>query len=281
MKGVRSARVYGMSRRYRAPRTHRTVNSPGAADAALRAVGYIRVSTEQQADSGLSLEAQRRSSSRKGSPWCFSPAGNRGLPRPRIHAGEAWHRPGSTQRLGVAKNLGHRSQAILARRFSSGATSIRSLRVGSAQSLAAAGAGLVELQQAGDWKAPQMPARYARHQLAARGAVASATRPVSRSAAVGGPSGTDARGFAPLRLRTPHPHRRPLDAPGRPPGPSGARTRARPPQRDGHALGSPAHAGIDPLMAKSEQFHGSRRSVSAAGGRRGSGPPPAPSRPAQ
>ena len=47
-----------------------------------------------------------------------------------------------------------------------------SLRVGSAQSLAAAGAGLVELQQAGDWKAPQMPARYARHQFAARGAVA-------------------------------------------------------------------------------------------------------------
>ena len=39
-----------------------------------------------------------------------------------------------------------------------------SLRVGSAQSLAAAGAGLVELQQAGDRKAPQMPARYARHQ---------------------------------------------------------------------------------------------------------------------
>ena len=47
-----------------------------------------------------------------------------------------------------------------------------SLRVGSAQSLAAAGAGLVDLQQAGDWKAPQMPARYARHQFAARGAVA-------------------------------------------------------------------------------------------------------------
>ena len=47
-----------------------------------------------------------------------------------------------------------------------------SLRVGSAQSLAAAGAGLVELQQAGDWKAPQMPARYGRHQFATRGAVA-------------------------------------------------------------------------------------------------------------
>ena len=28
------------------------------------------------------------------------------------------------------------------------------------------------LQQAGDWQAPTMPAHYARHQLAARGAVA-------------------------------------------------------------------------------------------------------------
>ena len=34
------------------------------------------------------------------------------------------------------------------------------------------GAGLVELQEAGDWQAPTMPAHYARHQLAARGAVA-------------------------------------------------------------------------------------------------------------
>ena len=46
-------------------------------------------------------------------------------------------------------------------------TAVRhSLRVGSAQSLAAAGA----LQTAGDWDSPSMPARYARHQLAARGA---------------------------------------------------------------------------------------------------------------
>ena len=47
-----------------------------------------------------------------------------------------------------------------------------SLRVGSAQSLAAAGVGLVELQEAGDWKSPNMPSYYARNQLAARGAVA-------------------------------------------------------------------------------------------------------------
>lgn len=53
-----------------------------------------------------------------------------------------------------------------------GRVSGHSLRVGSAQSLAAAGAGLVEMQQAGDWRSPQMPAHYVRHLEAARGAVA-------------------------------------------------------------------------------------------------------------
>ncbi len=53
-----------------------------------------------------------------------------------------------------------------------GRVSGHSLRVGGAQSLAAAGAGLVELQQAGDWRSPAMPAHYARGQPGARGAVA-------------------------------------------------------------------------------------------------------------
>ena len=53
-----------------------------------------------------------------------------------------------------------------------GRVSGHSLRIGAAQSLAAAGAGLVELQQAGRWDSPSMPAHYARGQLAARGAVA-------------------------------------------------------------------------------------------------------------
>ena len=47
-----------------------------------------------------------------------------------------------------------------------------SLRVGGAQSLAAGGADLVELQHAGRWLSPQMPAHYARAQFAARGAMA-------------------------------------------------------------------------------------------------------------
>ena len=53
-----------------------------------------------------------------------------------------------------------------------GRVSGHSPRVGAAQSLAAAGAGLVEMQAAGRWQSPTMPAHYAKGQLASRGAVA-------------------------------------------------------------------------------------------------------------
>ena len=53
-----------------------------------------------------------------------------------------------------------------------GRISGHSLRVGLAQSLAAAGAGVVEMQQAGRWMSPDKPGRYARAQLAERGTVA-------------------------------------------------------------------------------------------------------------
>lgn len=53
-----------------------------------------------------------------------------------------------------------------------GRVSGHSLRVGSAQSLVSAGASLPELQQAGRWLSPEMPALYARGQLAGQGAVA-------------------------------------------------------------------------------------------------------------
>ena len=46
-----------------------------------------------------------------------------------------------------------------------------SLRVGSAMSLAKAGASVVEMQVAGRWKSPQMPAHYACAELADRGAI--------------------------------------------------------------------------------------------------------------
>lgn len=47
-----------------------------------------------------------------------------------------------------------------------------SLRVGSAVSLAKAGATVVDMQVAGRWKSSQMPAHYARGELAERGAIA-------------------------------------------------------------------------------------------------------------
>lgn len=47
-----------------------------------------------------------------------------------------------------------------------------SMRVGAAQSLAKEGASLVEMQVAGRWSSPAMPAHYARHEMAASGAVA-------------------------------------------------------------------------------------------------------------
>ena len=53
-----------------------------------------------------------------------------------------------------------------------GRVSGHSLRVGGAQSLASAGASLVEMQLAGRWRSPAMPGRYAQGQLAKQGAVA-------------------------------------------------------------------------------------------------------------
>ena len=47
-----------------------------------------------------------------------------------------------------------------------------SLRVGSAVSLAQAGATLIDMQVAGRWKSSEMPAHYAKAELAVRGAVA-------------------------------------------------------------------------------------------------------------
>ena len=77
----------------------------------------------------------------------------------------------------VRSGLSARSiRTIIARRAKAagvpGRVSGHSLRVGSAQSLAAAGASVVEMQQAGRWKSPSMPGQYARKQMARRGAVA-------------------------------------------------------------------------------------------------------------
>ena len=78
--------------------------------------------------------------------------------------------------IGAAPLSTRAARAIIQRRAAAadlqGRFSGHSLRVGAAQSLAAGGASLVEMQTAGRWQSPSMPGLYARGQLAARGAVA-------------------------------------------------------------------------------------------------------------
>lgn len=70
----------------------------------------------------------------------------------------------------------HSARRIIQKRASNagvdGFISGHSLRVGSAMSLAAAGATVVDMQVAGRWKSSQMPAHYAKAELAERGAIA-------------------------------------------------------------------------------------------------------------
>ena len=75
---------------------------------------------------------------------------------------------GRLSAVGARLVIKARAQAAGVEGFISG----HSLRVGSAVSLAKAGASVVEMQVAGRWKSPQMPAHYARGELAEQGAIA-------------------------------------------------------------------------------------------------------------
>ena len=70
----------------------------------------------------------------------------------------------------------HSARRIIPKRASDagveGFISGHSLRVDSAVSLAQAGATVVDMQVAGRWKSSQMPAHYAKAELAERGAIA-------------------------------------------------------------------------------------------------------------
>ena len=152
-----------------------------ASDAMLRVseLAALRVSDIERTDNGDAPRRIRKAKAR----CCFSeprrsPAWMLGAPPPApIHPSSprrcfsastgAAHRAGQSRlaRSGASSRLAARLLAV------EGRISGHSLRVGAAQSLAAAGAGLVEMQQAGRWQSPTMPARYAAGELAARGAV--------------------------------------------------------------------------------------------------------------
>ena len=77
-------------------------------------------------------------------------------------------------RNAIKKRVSEASRARnrAARSLSGIRVSGHSMRVGSAVSLAQAGASVVDMQEAGRWKDPAMPAHYARAELAKRGAIA-------------------------------------------------------------------------------------------------------------
>ena len=92
-----------------------------------------------------------------------------------IESGPLFRRVRRGDAVGGAPITARAARAIIQRRAAAdlqGRFSGHSLRVGSAQSLAAGGASLVEMQTAGRWQSPSMPGHYARGQFAARGAVA-------------------------------------------------------------------------------------------------------------
>ena len=110
------------------------------------------------------------------------------LGEPTVERVRAWLHGASVKEGPLFRGV-HRSGRVLAERLTErslrriiirrvrdagveGRISGHSLRVGSAQSLATAGASLVEMQIAGRWQSPAMPGRYAQGQLAHRGAVA-------------------------------------------------------------------------------------------------------------
>ena len=97
--------------------------------------------------------------------WCEAGGVEDGFLFRRVYRGHV-HPDGLTSRT-IANIIKRRAAECGIKRASG-----HSLRVGSAQSLAADGASLVEMQIEGRWIDSRMPAHYARNELAQRGAVA-------------------------------------------------------------------------------------------------------------
>ena len=141
-----------------------------------------RGSGRQQRRNGAHPRLEVRSAGRRVHPLRRAGHARRGQPLPR--SGRAFCRsvvpPGAPRRGHTAANdpLGADSIRAIVRRRAAAVDGIagriggHSLRVGSARDLAADGASVAELQQAGGWKSPTTPGVYIRREAAARGPVA-------------------------------------------------------------------------------------------------------------
>ena len=93
-----------------------------------------------------------------------------------ISAGALFRRIRRGDHIHNERLAAHSARRIIKKRAADagveGFISGHSLRVGSAVSLAKAGASVVDMQVAGRWKSAQMPVHYAKAELAERGAIA-------------------------------------------------------------------------------------------------------------
>ena len=140
-----------------------------------------RGSGRQRRRNGAHPRLEVRSAGRRIHPLRRAGHARRGQPLPR--SGRAFCRavvPPGAPRRGTPANdpLGADSIRAIVRRRAAAVDGIagriggHSLRVGSARELAADGASVAELQQAGGWKSPTTPGVYIRREAAARGPVA-------------------------------------------------------------------------------------------------------------
>ena len=96
--------------------------------------------------------------------------------RAKIESGAVFRRVRRGDHIQPTRLNAHSARCIIQKRTHAagieGFIAGHSLRVGSAVSLAQAGATVVDMQVAGRWKSSQMPAHYAKAELAERGAIA-------------------------------------------------------------------------------------------------------------
>ncbi|MDE0044062.1 MAG: tyrosine-type recombinase/integrase [Candidatus Poribacteria bacterium] len=149
-------------------------------DCLLRISEVVAVDVEDVGEEGLRMAGGERGQEERGANLYICESTRRLIKRyrrkARIESDALFRRVRfqnhvTEERLGV-KGAREAIQRWAAEAGIEGFISGHSLRVGSAVSLARAGASVVDMQTAGRWKSADMPAHYAKAELAERGAIA-------------------------------------------------------------------------------------------------------------
>ncbi len=149
-------------------------------DCLLRISEVVDVNIEDIKEKTLMLKGSKTDQERRGESLYICEITRTILSRYRegggIHSGALFRQIRRGDNIQENRLHPHSARRIIQKRATDagveGFISGHSLRVGSAMSLASAGASVVDMQVAGRWKSSQMPAHYAKAELAERGAIA-------------------------------------------------------------------------------------------------------------